>query len=662
MWANPYGNLTAVRFRPEAGTADQLADKLRRHLDPVDLGLAFRPVRERALAASQGATDFGGLFLGLSFFLIVSALTLTALLQAFHVQQRGEQVGTLRAIGWPAGKVRLLLLGECLLLAGAGSVLGCGLGVAFARGLLLGLASVWSQAVASASLTLHVHASTVAGGGAIGLVASVSAMALAFRSQLRPPIRALLAGETDPAPSGRRRPVTRWLALGVIAGGSAIAAVIVLGGDARNAPATFFLAGGLLLISLLSLSAAALAARSARAAGPPSLMSLALTHAARRRGRSLATISLLAVGCFLVLAVAANRRDPLARAHRPDGPTGGFDYYAELASPLVPGPTSAESRRELGLARPPLDRASFVPMRLLPGDDASCRNLNRAQQPRVLGVDPSLLADRGAFRFASSAEGVGPGHWSLLHAKVPDGDIPAVDDLNTIVYALGKGVGDVIEIDRPDGETVRLRLVAGLESSVLQGQLIVAESALLKAFPSVEGYRVLLIDAPRDQRGPVADALRRRLGDQGLSLESTTERLASFLAVENTYLAIFGALGILAMALGSLGLAVVVARNVLERRRELALLRAVGWTRRRLHRLLLVEHGLLLAAGLGIGLISAALAVAPVLLGPGRLPPTGFWLTAGGLLLATGVGGGVWTLLASVWTLRGPLLAPLRDE
>src|SRR4030095_7939356 len=85
--------------------------------------------------------------------------------------------------------------------------------------------------------------------------------------------------------------------------------------------------------------------------------------------------------------------------------------------------------------------------------------------------------------------------------------------------------------------------------------------------------------------------------------------------VENTYLSTFQALGGLGLLLGSFGLAAVVARNVLEVRRELALLGAAGSTRRHLTIMVVAENAPLVAAGLGIGLVAACLAVVPVAIG-----------------------------------------------
>jgi putative ABC transport system permease protein len=135
--------------------------------------------------------------------------------------------------------------------------------------------------------------------------------------------------------------------------------------------------------------------------------------------------------------------------------------------------------------------------------------------------------------------------------------------------------------------------------------------------------------------------------------------LASYLAVENMYLSTFQALGGLGLMLGALGLAVVMLRSVWERRGELALLRALGYRRRVLGRLVFVENGLLLAAGLGVGAAAAVLAVVPHVLGAGGEVP---WLHIAALLalvVLIGLAAGAWAMRATV---RAPLLPALRRE
>jgi ABC-type antimicrobial peptide transport system permease subunit len=148
--------------------------------------------------------------------------------------------------------------------------------------------------------------------------------------------------------------------------------------------------------------------------------------------------------------------------------------------------------------------------------------------------------------------------------------------------------------------------------------------------------------------------------DFGADAVSTAARLAEFHAVENTYLSTFQTLGGLGLLVGTIGLAAVLLRNVLERRRELALLRAVGYRTADLFAIVVAENAVLLVCGLGLGAIAAAVAVGPAALARGaRLP-----LSAGGagLLLAVLASGLLSSFIATRAALRAPLLASLRAD
>ena len=116
-------------------------------------------------------------------------------------------------------------------------------------------------------------------------------------------------------------------------------------------------------------------------------------------------------------------------------------------------------------------------------------------------------------------------------------------------------------------------------------------------------------------------------------------------------------LGGLGLLLGSAGLAIVVARNVLERRREFGLLEAVGFRPQQLRQLVFAEHRWLIFCGLAIGTASALLAVWPNL----RERASGFPLHEMALLLAGLLLGCIfWAWLATRLALRGSGLAALR--
>jgi ABC-type antimicrobial peptide transport system permease subunit len=198
-----------------------------------------------------------------------------------------------------------------------------------------------------------------------------------------------------------------------------------------------------------------------------------------------------------------------------------------------------------------------------------------------------------------------------------------------------------------------------LANSILQGSLLISEDEFIKRFPGESGYRMFLIDAPSNNLAAVSATLSRALQDVGLELTPAPQRLAAFNAVQNTYLKTFQVLGGLGLLLGSAGLGVVVLRNVLERRGELALLQAVGFRRRALQWLVLSEHGGLLGLGLGIGVVAALVAILPVLLAPGAQV---HYLSLAGTLAAVFVSGLGWTWLATWLALRGELLKALRNE
>src|SRR5207249_8617032 len=112
-------------------------------LDPEKGGLSLRAVKDDALKASAGGTDFAQLFLGFSFFLIAAALLLVGLLFRLNLDRRASAVGILLASGYRHAAVRRLLLTEGAVLAIAGAVVGTGATIGYAAILVRWLGAVW---------------------------------------------------------------------------------------------------------------------------------------------------------------------------------------------------------------------------------------------------------------------------------------------------------------------------------------------------------------------------------------------------------------------------------------------------------------------------------------------------------------------------------------
>jgi ABC-type lipoprotein release transport system permease subunit len=671
LWRSRYGELTSIRVRGAENVATDRLDeeflpRLREVIDPVALGLTVSNIRAQSLQASRGATDFGEYFVYFSFFLVVSALVLAALFFKLGVEQRVREVGLLRAVGFGPVRVRRLFLGEGLLLAAAGGLLGVLGALAYASVIMYGLRTWWVDAVGTTSLTLHVTPVSLVAGAVGGMVAAVACIWWTLRSLGRMSERSLLAGDLTPAadlPSGgttrRRRGPVATVALAVTG-----VALLAAGGGGWIAPeGAFFGAGSALLVASLAFFSLRL-----RRQGPSALdgtgwqpvSRLGFRYARYRPGRSVLSMAVIASATFILISVDAFRR-----AETPDDAgvhsgIGGYGLFLETLLPVVGDVNSRTGRDAMNLFD--LDPAiTFEPFRLLPGDDASCLNLYEPRNPRILAPTDAFLA-KGRFAFQSartSTEAERTNPWLLLTRDETDGSIPVIGDANSMTYVLHKAVGEDIVIRR-GGKDIRLRLVAALRDSLFQGELLMSQSNFMKLFPDQQGYRVMLVEAPAAQASALAAQLEEAMADLGADATTTTERLAQFHRVENTYLSTFQALGGLGLVLGTIGLATVLLRNVLERRRELALLGAVGFRTGHVLTMVVAENVLLLGCGLLAGAICAGLAIAPAIAERGgRLPLT----SSGALLLsAVFITGLISSIVAMSAATRAPLLSSLRSE
>lgn len=657
LWGNRWGQTTGIRI-PKSTYPDQasLHAAIQQNLTASQAGLHFQPLRQKALDATNGPIDFGQLFAGFSFFIIIAALALTAMLFVFSVEQRNQQAGLLLAVGHTPQSIRRRLLLEGMILAAIGTIPGAILGLLYAKAMLWGLTHVWTDATGSMSFTFTLLPVTVTTGILSGLLMATFALWLAIRKQLRHEPRELLhAGDQLELSDSKRPKHAAGKYSQILSALFFVGALIYLAFNG-NSNEAFFLAGFLLLFSALFFFNFRLARIPLHAGDIPNLTLLGFRNTARRKGRSLVTIGILASGTYLVVAVSSFHLDAFKQATEKNSGTGGFTLIANSAIAIYDDLNTEKGQDEFGLDADKLAESKIVPMRVRQGEDASCLNLNQATNPTLLGITPSELT--GRFTFASAAgKPIDP--WGLLEKDSENNTIPGIADQNTAMYALGKGMGDLIEYTDENGETFNIRLVGLLKNSLLQGQILISEENFIQKFPNQAGYRQFLIDTPAEQTEPLSVHLSNVLRDQGFEANSAAERLQQFLAVQNTYLAIFQALGGLGLLLGSAGLAIVVARNLLERRKEFSILEAIGYSLGDLRKLAIGEHRWLLIWGLLSGALSALIAVWPAI----KTRQEGFPLQALGLLLlALAILSWFWIFLATRLSLKESTLPALREE
>lgn len=684
LWSSRFGLITSYRFpasdeRPLATVREELEKVLLGQHG--EFGFRWLALRGDGLRAAQGTTPFSGLFLGFSFFLILAALLLVLLLFRLMMEQRGQELGLLLAVGIPERRAAGLWLREGLIVAALGGLIGVPLGVGYAALMLWGLRTIWLGAISTPFLQAVIRPATLVLGGALGGLVAGLTIWWTCRRAGRQPARELLVGRLGTASVAKARRSPWYLGLALLL--LVLAAVAVfsaarLTGDAQAG--AFFGGGVCVLTALLLLLREWLRLDSGRNRRPAigSLLGLAQQNLARNPGRSLLTIGLLASASFLIVAISAFRLPPTERG------TGRFNLVGETDRPVFENLDTAEGRDVwFGTDAVQLANTRVVSLRVRDGDDASCRNLFQSQRPRLLGVPAAarqMLADSQPPRFGWAAELRGDGQpvspWLQLKLPSPDQPdserpsagrpsagrvIPVVIDKNTALYSLGLtgGAGQEFEKDYGTGAPLRFRVVGLLDNSLLQGVLIVSEEDLLSIFPETAGYRFFLIDVPAESAERASELLERMLGDRGMDVQRSRDVLTNLYAIQNTYLSTFQTLGGLGLLLGTLGLAVVQVRNVLERRRELGLLQALGFARRRLTWLVMGEHFLVLAWGLLAGCLAAAWVVVPHGWAGGAAVPWGALAALLGAVALLGALTGWWAVRRG---LSANLIRSLRED
>ena len=721
LWKNRFGDLTTIRFGIIPDSDIQAArthfeTEFLKKIQPEQVGFQFLSLQADGLQASAGATDFGMLFGSLSGFIIIAVALLVAMLFRVGVENRSREIGVLQAIGYPLAKIRRRFLYEGATVAGIGSLLGCLLAVGYAELMIFGLQTWWLPAIGTPFIEFHASLWSLL----IGVLGTLLVIMITIRGAVakigRVSTVSLLAGVTDfnetevnlkpqksDIPSrwaARIPPLFGGLIFGIIGGrrffsdgfSSLIIFVIIgvifmlvfqrsvrkgAGVYANLNPKTikslfiFFVIGlviGIIIAffpfiwwihdtvfgwldhpisQFLMLTFSILGIgwllfeRWLSSQNVPDRLSrvrFALKNAARQPSRSKTCVTTISLACCIIVAVGANRHDA--------PPETEYAFVAESAIPIHHSLNTPDGRFELGFSEEAselLSESEIYPFRVLPGEDVSCLNLYQPQKPQILGAPDAMLNEYP---------------WSEIKVVQPEGGrAPAIGDVNSLRWILHHNPDDDFIVQDEFGKPLNLELET-VENSLFQSQLIISESNFTKYFPSQSGYQFFLIKTPPELREETAQILEKTLGDYGFDLTSASARLASFRAVENTYISTFQSLGGLGVLLGTFGLALIFFRNIIERRGELATLRAFGFRRQLLSRMLFLESCFLLVVGMFIGIVAGLVAI----LGSQGHLPSFPWVSLTITLLFIFGFGIIANAVAVAVALRSPLLRTLKSE
>ncbi len=659
LWGNRFGNMTAVKFTNEKYTLSLIENKILDKSTPSLFGINIKPVLEEGLAASKNGVDFGELFLSLSFFIIAASLILTGLLYVFSLEQRKGETGLYLALGYRPVQIKLLFFFEFFITAVIGVLLGSVVGILYDFFILKALGSIWIGAVGTSDLQLFLKPITILKGIGISLFLVVISIFIELKRQsIIPATRLQRRGQSYKIT--KLNPKIILYISAILLFGVIVILFLSDPGRGKQAYGAFF-GGGSLLLVLGHLVFYYFIIQKGKSPNShvKSIYKLAFSNTGRTRSKSIAITAILAIGVFLVITVGANRHGTLVHSDLRSSGTGGFEYWFTTTSPVLQDLNSPDGKDYIGIDTRN-DSVLFLTMRHNIIDDASCLNLNMVKNPSIIGINANVLDSLQAFTFIKTLNNQDKDNpWLILNKNYGNNIIPAIADETVLVWGLGKAVGDTLYYTSENGQELKVLIVGSLAGSVFQGNILISEDNFVDNYPSIGGYRIFLANIPTSLKKQFELNVPRLLMDHGIEWMPAYERLAQFHTIENTYLSIFLILGALGLLLGSIGLGIVILRNILERRSELALFTALGFTLSKIKKLVIIEHVILLISGLIIGTLSALFAMMPVFFTPGSEVP---YLTVLLIVLALPSLGTLWIYLFTYRELLKPLLPALKND
>ena len=509
---------------------------------------------------------------------------------AVSVVRRRAEIGVLRALGAGRSTVLSLFLAEALLLGIAGGILGVALGRLLA-GATVGLIAATVNALYTTSRPAAVALtwSEALLGAAIGaLVALFSAMAPAREAMQVLPVEAMGRGEHE------HRSRLRWKR------GLAWAAGLTLAAWAcsRAAPVDGNPVGGY-AAALLAVAAAALAA--------PAVV-LAVTRAARPAlgaraegllaGRSLvgslSRTSVIVAALATAVAMMASVGIMVGSFRE----TVALWLDVQLRADLYVRPAVPSAAGEY----PPMDRSIAELVEGIPGvaavDDFHAVELHyRGGRATFGGGNLEIVRRYGRLRFLP-----GENRDAILRS-LPGRDRAIVSEPFANLY--GVRTGDILRLPLGDRET-RLE-VAGIyyEYSSSQGFVVVDRSTFLRYLPDAPPTNLAVYLSPGADAARVQHEIQERTAGRGVAVAPNRELRRTAIEIFDRTFAITWALEAVAIVVAMLGAANSLQALVLDRRRELALLRYLGASAGQVRRMILTEAamlgGLAIAVGLALG-------------------------------------------------------------
>jgi len=529
--------------------------------------------------------------------LVVGAFLIYNTISVSVVRRRPE-IGVLRAVGASRATVLWLFLAEAALFGVVGAALGVALGRLLASGAVELIAGTVNALYAtSRPAPVELTAGEAAIGFAIGLaVALFSALAPAREAMLVAPVEAMGRGARE------HHATLRWKR-----GLAAAALLAIVAAICAQAPPLGGNPVGGYAAAFLSIAAASLAA-------PAVVLAVhGLTRTAlRRRVESLLAGRSLTASLARTSVVVAALATAIAMMASVGIMVGSFRETValwldvQLRADLYVRPDVPSGADQ----HPPMDPAVPALIEAVPGvaavDEFRAVDLHYHGERATLGAGTMEIVRRyGRLRFTGRADR------DAILASLPGRDRAIVSE----PFANRHGVRPGDRLNIPIGERLVTLEVAGIyyEYSSSQGYVLVDRSTLLRYLPGQPPTNLAIYLAPGADAASVQHAIQQRTAGRGIVVAPNRELRRNAIAIFDRTFAITWALEAVAIVVAMLGAANSLLALVLDRRRELALLRYLGASAPQVRWIILTEAGLLgalaILIGLGLGLALSVLLI-----------------------------------------------------
>ncbi|MCM2419767.1 FtsX-like permease family protein [Streptomyces sp. RKAG293] len=549
--------------------------------------------------------------LGFAFVSVLVGIFLIVNTFSMLVAQRTREIGLMRAIGSSRKQVNQSVLFEALLLGVVGSVLGIGGGIGLAV-LLMKLMGKLGMHLNTSELTIKVATPII--GLSIGVIVTMLAALLpAWRAGKISPMAAMRdAGTPADGKAGKIR-----ASIGVVLTLAGAAALVAAGQAAKASEGSSFLGLGVLLTLigfvivgplLAGVIVRALSAGTLRFFGP--VGRLAERNALRNPRRTGATASALMIGLALVAGLSVVGSSMVASATDQLDKSVGADFILQTDNQQPISPALAKAIHSAGHLAHVTDYAGVNAKVTTPDGQSSTKELTAASPSYADDLRVETVQGKLGDAYNDNAMSVGEG------------------------YAKDHGikVGSELTVAFIGGETAKLKVnvITSDDTTIDHGAMYMNIATAKQYLPAGKFplNEIMFAKATDGQAKEAAASLKEAVKDYPqlkVRDQSDFKELIKSQVNQLLYM-IYGLLG-LAIIVAILGVVNTLALSVVERTREIGLMRAIGMSRRQLRRMVRLESvvialfGALVGLGLGMGWgISAQQLLASVGLGVLEIP------------------------------------------